>query len=283
MYSNILVPLDANRQDDYWQKSPLQQAIEIGGAGASIHLMTAIPFHWMHGFYPDIHKHALVKESKAKLEAIMENECPSNIDVDICVDEGGAISSDILKIADELSVDAIVMATHMPMVRDYLLGSHASHVALHAQCSVFVVRTTACSKILVPVDTNYESDEWLEEPLQLACEMAQRFQASMTVVSIIPDLLLRTGNGQLDSVVNRARDKLDAIVAKYCPGDLHIDVNVIQGGICQEILRAVKEQSIDLVIMASHGPVLKDYVIGSNAAYVALHAPCSVFVIRDES
>ncbi len=34
-------------------------------------------------------------------------------------------------------------------------------------------------------------------------------------------------------------------------------------------------------VLASHGPVLKDYVVGSNAGYIALHAPCSVFVVRE--
>jgi nucleotide-binding universal stress UspA family protein len=283
MYSRILVPLDTTRQDDYWQKAPLELAIELGGTGTSIHLMSAVPFHWLEGFYPNIYRHELAEKTKKKLEAIIEKDCPSDTRVDVCVEEGGAVSSDILRVADELSVDAIVMASHTPMLRDYVLGSHAAHVTLHAKCSVFVVRTTTYSKILVPVDTNYESDEWLKAPLKTACEKAQKSQASMLVVSVIPDLIIGGFDREISPIVDKTKDRLDAIIAKYCPRDLPIEVSVVSGGICHEILRIAREQSIDAIVMASHGPMVKDYVIGSNAAHAALHAPCSVFVIRSES
>jgi nucleotide-binding universal stress UspA family protein len=32
--------------------------------------------------------------------------------------------------------------------------------------------------------------------------------------------------------------------------------------------------------MGSHDPHFTDYLIGSNAAHVALHTPCSVLVVR---
>ncbi len=35
-----------------------------------------------------------------------------------------------------------------------------------------------------------------------------------------------------------------------------------------------------LVVMAAHDPRITDYLIGSNAAHVVLHAPCSVLVVR---
>ena len=36
----------------------------------------------------------------------------------------------------------------------------------------------------------------------------------------------------------------------------------------------------DLIVMASHRPELKDYLIGPNAARVVRHADCSVQVVR---
>jgi nucleotide-binding universal stress UspA family protein len=36
----------------------------------------------------------------------------------------------------------------------------------------------------------------------------------------------------------------------------------------------------DLIVMNSHHPELKDYVLGSNASQVVHHAKCSVFVVR---
>ncbi|PQA87233.1 universal stress protein [Hyphococcus luteus] len=46
----------------------------------------------------------------------------------------------ILEAAEEIKADLIVMHTHDPKITDHLFGSHASHIALHASCSVMVVR-----------------------------------------------------------------------------------------------------------------------------------------------
>jgi nucleotide-binding universal stress UspA family protein len=46
----------------------------------------------------------------------------------------------IVKLAHERKVDLIVMEAANPKVQDYLLGTTASHVVTHAECSVYVVR-----------------------------------------------------------------------------------------------------------------------------------------------
>ncbi len=35
-----------------------------------------------------------------------------------------------------------------------------------------------------------------------------------------------------------------------------------------------------MIVMGSHDSHFTDYLIGSNAAHVALHTPCSVLVVR---
>ncbi len=41
----------------------------------------------------------------------------------------------------EREIDFAVMATHHPRLADHLFGSHASQTALHADCSVLVIRS----------------------------------------------------------------------------------------------------------------------------------------------
>lgn len=53
----------------------------------------------------------------------------------------GAVHRQIVKLADERKVDLIVMEAANPKVQDYLLGTTASHVVTHAECSVYVVRS----------------------------------------------------------------------------------------------------------------------------------------------
>ena len=52
----------------------------------------------------------------------------------------GAVHRQIVKLAAERNVDVIVMASSNPKVKDYLLGTTASHVVTHATCSVYAVR-----------------------------------------------------------------------------------------------------------------------------------------------
>ncbi len=52
----------------------------------------------------------------------------------------GAVHRQIVKLANERNVDVIVMGSANPKVQDYLLGTTATHVVTHAECSVFVVR-----------------------------------------------------------------------------------------------------------------------------------------------
>ena len=46
------------------------------------------------------------------------------------------------------------------------------------------------------------------------------------------------------------------------------------------ILAVAKGIDADLIVMASHRPELKDYLLGPNAARVVRHADQSVLVVR---
>ena len=46
------------------------------------------------------------------------------------------------------------------------------------------------------------------------------------------------------------------------------------------LMRAIEEEGVDLVVMASHVPGLVDHIFASNAGYLASHSSASVFVVR---
>ena len=52
----------------------------------------------------------------------------------------GTIYEQILKVADELEPDQIVIGAHRPQLSDYLIGPNTARVVRHANCSVNVVR-----------------------------------------------------------------------------------------------------------------------------------------------
>jgi nucleotide-binding universal stress UspA family protein len=78
-----------------------------------------------------------------------------------------------------------------------------------------------------------------------------------------------------------ATGQLQAFIDADIPSDIASQAVVASGTVYEEILRVAKEIPCDLIVMASHRPELKDYLLGPNAARVVRHATCSVLVVRD--
>jgi nucleotide-binding universal stress UspA family protein len=47
------------------------------------------------------------------------------------------------------------------------------------------------------------------------------------------------------------------------------------------VLATARKLDCDLIVMTSHRPELKDYLLGPNAARVMRHAKQSVFIVRE--
>src|SRR5262245_44931314 len=138
------------------------------------------------------------------------------------------------------------------------------------------------STIIVPVDTSYADSGWLRKTLEVAYDLAKKSAGILHLVSVIPDNLLKGYYPDIysESLANDVKTKLQAIAREMLPADARLQLHVRTGGICHEILQMAREIKASEIVLSSHGPVLKDYVVGSNAGHIALHAPCSVFIIR---
>ncbi len=66
-------------------------------------------------------------------------EVPDDLGYDLTVVKGH-IYDNILKTADRIGADVIVLGAHRPDLEDYLLGPNSARVVRHAKQSVFVVR-----------------------------------------------------------------------------------------------------------------------------------------------
>ena len=135
--------------------------------------------------------------------------------------------------------------------------------------------------IVVPVDTQ-EPDTWAAI-IPTAISMVVAHQARLTLCTVIPDVRAMVeaewsaiGYRQM---VDIARTRL-ATLAKQFPGvaDVHIEVGT--GNIWRGIVKIASRAEADLIILASHRPAMKDYLLGANAVSVVRHATCSVMVVR---
>ena len=137
--------------------------------------------------------------------------------------------------------------------------------------------------LLVPVDLVANSGK--RRALAVAADMARRYDADLTVMTVIPDFGMSIVGSFFEGdfaarAMTETADKLAAFCAEHVPADLRRHEHVAQGSIYDEILRAAAERGCDCIVMGSHRPELKDYLLGPNAARVVRHAPCSVMVVR---
>lgn len=116
-----------------------------------------------------------------------------------------------------------------------------------------------------------------------AVEAARKLRAEkgqitlLSVVEAIPPYVAQyMPEGQLEKNIKEVRDSLTADAGGV--GDLAIEV--VSGHAGTTLTEYAEENGIDLIVIASHRPGLKDYFLGSTAARVVRHAPCSVHVLR---
>jgi nucleotide-binding universal stress UspA family protein len=138
--------------------------------------------------------------------------------------------------------------------------------------------------VLVPIDLS-DKHSW-RKALPTAVALCQTFQARLHAVAVVPEFgLPMVGqyfpDGYEDKVRQQAARQLKALVAEQVPDEVPTRRIIAEGKIYQEILKAAQTIKADLIVMGSHHPELKDYLLGPNAAKVVRHADCSVMVVRE--
>lgn len=137
--------------------------------------------------------------------------------------------------------------------------------------------------ILLPIDLDDESFSSAAVPI--ASDLARRSRARLHALTVVPDVGVSMGAPFSSANANKrltqqARERLDNIVREKFPSDLAIKKIIALGSIYREILRVAQKVSADLIVMGSHRPEGKRFLLGSNAAKVVRHAGCSVLVVR---
>lgn len=145
--------------------------------------------------------------------------------------------------------------------------------------------------ILVPVDLDHESS-W-RKALPSAVDQARISGGKVHLIHVVPGITpgldwryaIRGETGTLDydvkDVQEAAERRLLDLMAQHVPAEFQGAVMAPHGTIYDEIIKASERLNADLIVMASHRPSLKDYLLGPNAARVARHARSSVQIVRE--
>ena len=140
MFKDVLCAVDLG--DEHSWKKALPKAIEMRGDSGNLHLLTVVPefgLSMISQYFPDNFAENTLTATKDALREFIDQNVPKDISCRAVVAQGRAYEQ-ILRIADEIGCDAIVMAAGNPNLAHYLLGPNAARVVRHATCSVLVVR-----------------------------------------------------------------------------------------------------------------------------------------------
>lgn len=138
------------------------------------------------------------------------------------------------------------------------------------------------SSILVPIDLD-EPGSW-SKAVPAALSLAKCFGARCTLATVVEDSLAareaQWSSIGLRELLSTANARLSLLVHEL-GNDGPVETKVCTGSICGGILGLADQVEADLIVLASHRPAMKDWLIGANASRVVRHSRCSVLVVRD--
>ncbi len=141
MFKKVLLPVDVNHPES-WEKA-LPAALHCAGDSGEVHLLGIVldlGAAVISSFLPqDFVQHAM-EDLKVKLAELAEAEVPAGVTSEVHVAHGH-VPETILRVAETLEADLIVMASHPPNdLQTVLVGSSAGKVVRHATIPVLAVR-----------------------------------------------------------------------------------------------------------------------------------------------
>ncbi|KRS14030.1 universal stress protein UspA [Roseovarius atlanticus] len=139
MFNKLLLAVDINAMEG---AERLVQAAKLiaSGDNAEIHVINVVPGSGMNmvgaAFEGDYNRSA-----KAGAEKALKDWTDDAFDgkAVLHVTEG-TIYDSVLRMADKIGADVIVVGAHRPELRDYLVGPNAARITRHANQSVVVIR-----------------------------------------------------------------------------------------------------------------------------------------------
>ncbi|RME18932.1 MAG: universal stress protein [Alphaproteobacteria bacterium] len=131
--------------------------------------------------------------------------------------------------------------------------------------------------ILVPV--SFEPGRKREESLRVAEEMLDP-GGKITALHVLEEVPSYIAQYLPEGQVEQNHAEVEKILREELAAHPKIELKVVDGHAGHTIVDYAKEHGVDCIVIASHRPGLQDVFLGSTAARVVRHAPCSVHVVR---
>lgn len=245
----------------------------------------------------------LIEASREDAEALVKNAAERissrGIEVSTAVVVGRP-KVEIVEYAKGWGADLIVVGSHGRRgLTRFLLGSVAQAVIRHAHCSVEVIRaasaqnrrTTEAVRILLATDG---SDASMVAARSIADRPWPRYSQIMivSVVDLMDPMFERTFRPGIispeliqsarEDATRSAREIVSSAKKALAAVELELSTTVALGSAKDVILDTAREFGADLIVVGSHGRHgINRLLMGSVSEAVAIHAHCSVSVVRE--
>lgn len=140
-------------------------------------------------------------------------------------------------------------------------------------------------KILVPIDFSAQC----VEALRTAAELASRYSASITAVTVYEPLDWQVPEGTWAMTPEQERRLFAAYETRLAEAEKlirdlgveKVETKLLQGSVASEIVAEARARECDLIVIGTHGRRgLSRALLGSVAERVLRTAPCAVLVVR---
>lgn len=265
----LLICIDGSEESQAALAEALNLARDCGSRVYLLQVIQIIPE--FEAAAPDLM--ALVSEEVSRqLEAAKAKAAQAGVNLETRLRRSISIFSDILKEAEEINPDMIVMGRHgLTGLARLLLGSVTARVIGHSPFNVLVVpkgASIAFGRILVASDGSPGG----QAAFAAALAMARSRQSKLFGVSVAQ------GEGE----VGGAKEIIQQMLTGADQAGVAFQGSVSQGQPPDEgIVQAAGKNEVDLIVVGSHGRTgLKRLLMGSVTERVIGQAPCPVLVVK---
>ena len=299
MYKRLLVPLDGSRLAESILPVAVFMTRSLKASVALIHVIEENPPEQVHG-----EQHLRdADQAEAYLHKIA-NEWFADVstpETHVHSDKVKNVAQSILQHVGEFNSDLTLMCTHgRTGAREFLYGSIAQQIAAAAVPVLFVREHSdefktefALRKLLVPLD----GDRDHEQSIEVASELALACKCAISLLTIVPSLKLVSGSWTqsvrlLPSTTDRLLEMEVEEVSEYLgqqrrqliSREIAASAEVLRGDPAEEIINATTAQSIDLLVLGTHGTIgAQAFWSGSVAARVARKTVVPVLLVPARS
>lgn len=303
----VVIALDRSRHARAAFQLVQQMRWPAGSVVTLLHVLEIVTISggWQLHYHPELWKQFVGERKKVFgnaqrfLERMKALVRPGSVRLDAMVKWGLPLTG-IIDALKKQQADLVVVGSRgLSGVRRFLLGS-VSEGALHsAPCSVLISRGSRKRgaqppvkglRILLAVD---ESDHalaaarWLRTLRLSAAEVtilhvvAPPGDGTSQLLTLTAPKFREAAQAMIRVTKERGRQVLGRMRKLVAHRGLTVHPALVEGHPAEEIIRAAQRTQADLVILGSRGMTgLKGAFLGSVSRKVALHAPCSVLVVK---